>query len=93
MTAKVEMAHKMSGAVAVTVAVVVLVVATGGGVGGVRAEVHHVVGGDRGWEPSNIIGDWSSSRVFTVGDIICKYSSLSLYISSYAHYRIERMTE
>ncbi|XP_019171775.1 PREDICTED: early nodulin-like protein 2 isoform X2 [Ipomoea nil] len=66
-----EMAHNMRGVVAVAVAVVVLVVAVGGGGGGVTAQVLHVVGGDRGWEPSNIIHDWCSGRVFRVGDTVC----------------------
>nr|GLL23940.1 uclacyanin 1-like isoform X1 [Ipomoea trifida] len=31
----------------------------------------HVVGGDIGWETTNIIDDWSSGRVFRVGDTVC----------------------
>ncbi|KDP40451.1 hypothetical protein JCGZ_03951 [Jatropha curcas] len=36
----------------------------------VGAEVHHVVGGDRGWDPSTDVGSWSSGRTFRVGDKI-----------------------
>ncbi|KAI3440192.1 Phytocyanin domain-containing protein [Psidium guajava] len=36
----------------------------------VGAQVHHVVGGDRGWDASNAVGSWSSGRVFRVGDKI-----------------------
>ncbi|KAL6992848.1 hypothetical protein U1Q18_010994 [Sarracenia purpurea var. burkii] len=39
-------------------------------VGGDRAQVHHVVGDDRGWDPSTDIGSWSSGRIFRVGDKI-----------------------
>ncbi|KAL5836391.1 hypothetical protein ACOSQ4_015888 [Xanthoceras sorbifolium] len=35
-----------------------------------HAQVHHVVGGDRGWEPSTDVAAWSSGRVFRVGDKI-----------------------
>ncbi|KAJ6741462.1 BLUE COPPER PROTEIN [Salix viminalis] len=37
---------------------------------GVRAQVHHVVGGDRGWDPYADLGSWSSARTFRVGDKI-----------------------
>ncbi|KAK7359856.1 hypothetical protein VNO77_01821 [Canavalia gladiata] len=36
----------------------------------VEAEVHHVVGGDRGWDPNTDLVSWSSGRVFRVGDQI-----------------------
>ncbi|KAJ7967775.1 Early nodulin-like protein [Quillaja saponaria] len=36
----------------------------------VTAQVHHVVGGDRGWDQSSDLDSWSSGRVFTVGDKI-----------------------
>ena len=36
----------------------------------VHAQMHHVVGGDRGWEPSTDVAAWSSGRVFRVGDKI-----------------------
>ncbi|XP_068644547.1 basic blue protein-like [Aristolochia californica] len=35
-----------------------------------EAQAHHVVGGDRGWEPASNIGEWSAGRVFRVGDKI-----------------------
>ncbi|KAJ9689884.1 hypothetical protein PVL29_012514 [Vitis rotundifolia] len=34
------------------------------------ALVHHVVGGDRGWDTSSDIEAWSSNKVFRVGDKI-----------------------
>ncbi|XP_054779177.1 blue copper protein-like [Prosopis cineraria] len=34
------------------------------------ANVHHVVGGDRGWDPSSDLSAWSSARTFRVGDEI-----------------------
>ncbi|TKY72222.1 Mavicyanin protein [Spatholobus suberectus] len=34
------------------------------------AQVHHVVGGDRGWDPTSDLVSWSSGRVFRVGDQI-----------------------
>ncbi|CAK7345102.1 unnamed protein product [Dovyalis caffra] len=37
---------------------------------GVGAEVHHIVGGERGWDPYADIGSWSSGRTFRVGDKI-----------------------
>ncbi|EOY28875.1 Copper binding protein 9, putative [Theobroma cacao] len=36
----------------------------------VGAQVHHVVGGDRGWDPSSDVASWSSGRSFRVGDKI-----------------------
>ncbi|KAF8410801.1 hypothetical protein HHK36_003338 [Tetracentron sinense] len=36
----------------------------------VGAQVHHVVGGDRGWDSASNIESWSSGRVFRVGDKI-----------------------
>ncbi|KAK2394257.1 hypothetical protein P8452_16092 [Trifolium repens] len=33
-------------------------------------EVHHVVGGDHGWDPNSDILSWSSGKVFRVGDQI-----------------------
>ncbi|KAM7264391.1 hypothetical protein ACFE04_002074 [Oxalis oulophora] len=32
--------------------------------------VHHVVGGDRGWETASDVASWSSGRTFRVGDKI-----------------------
>lgn len=37
-------------------------------VGGTRAQVDHVVGGDPGWDSSSDIKSWSSNRIFRVGD-------------------------
>ncbi|KAF8414182.1 hypothetical protein HHK36_002181 [Tetracentron sinense] len=37
---------------------------------GAGAQVHHVVGGDRGWDPSSDLASWSSGRIFRVGDKI-----------------------
>uniref|UniRef100_A0A5B7A0F5 Putative Copper binding protein 9 n=1 Tax=Davidia involucrata TaxID=16924 RepID=A0A5B7A0F5_DAVIN len=50
------------------IALVVILVAIGGK--WVGAQVHHVVGGDRGWDPSSDVGSWSSGRIFRVGDKI-----------------------
>uniref|UniRef100_A0AB38Z7G4 Plastocyanin-like domain n=1 Tax=Paeonia suffruticosa TaxID=45171 RepID=A0AB38Z7G4_PAESU len=36
----------------------------------VEAQIHHVVGGDRGWDPSSDVASWSSGRIFMVGDKI-----------------------
>lgn len=41
------------------------------------APVHHVVGEDRGWDPSTDITSWYSQRVFRVGDKICELLSFS----------------
>ncbi|OMO64772.1 Plastocyanin-like protein [Corchorus olitorius] len=49
-------------------AVVVMAASLGGK--GVGAQVHHVVGGDRGWDPSSDVASWSSGRSFAVGDKI-----------------------
>ncbi|KAL2341356.1 hypothetical protein Fmac_009296 [Flemingia macrophylla] len=38
--------------------------------GAAAAEVHHVIGGDRGWDPTSDLVSWSSGRVFRVGDQI-----------------------
>ncbi|KAK5826317.1 hypothetical protein PVK06_021234 [Gossypium arboreum] len=60
----------------VTKMVMVLVfVAANTGVKWVGAQVHHVVGGDRGWDPSFDVASWSSGRIFRVGDKICFPSS------------------
>lgn len=61
----------------VLIAVVIVSVAIAGGEW-VGAQVHHVVGGDRGWDPSTDIASWSSARIFSVGDKICKRPPLSL---------------
>ncbi|KAK4759294.1 hypothetical protein SAY87_022425 [Trapa incisa] len=36
----------------------------------VGAQVHHVVGGDVGWDPTSDITSWSASKIFRVGDKI-----------------------
>lgn len=43
--------------------------------GGERAgaQVHHVVGDDRGWALSTDLHSWISGRVFKIGDILCTY--------------------
>ena len=46
-------------------------------------EVHHVVGGDRGWDPTSDLVSWSSHRIFRVGDQICKFSN---FMSSFTIY-------
>ncbi|PSR98395.1 Uclacyanin 1 like [Actinidia chinensis var. chinensis] len=56
------------GGVKLLVAVVVVVVGLAGRWAG--AQVHHVVGADRGWDPSSDLASWSSARIFTVGDKI-----------------------
>lgn len=57
---------------------ILLAVSISVAVGGrmVAAQVHHVVGGDRGWEPSTDLASWFAGRDFRVGDIICKESFL-----------------
>ncbi|KAE8715601.1 tropinone reductase-like protein [Hibiscus syriacus] len=52
----------------VIVAVVVMEATLGGKKAG--AQVHHVVGGDQGWDPSSDVASWSSGRSFSVGDKI-----------------------
>ncbi|KAE8821443.1 Blue copper protein [Hordeum vulgare] len=39
------------------------------------AAVHHVVGGDPGWHVASDVLAWSTGRLFTVGDTLCKSSS------------------
>lgn len=46
----------------------------------------HVVGGDRGWDPSSDLSTWSSARTFRVGDEICKTSLLALSLSLYVQF-------
>ncbi|KAL5700120.1 hypothetical protein ACHQM5_025609 [Ranunculus cassubicifolius] len=36
----------------------------------VESQVHHVVGGDRGWDRDSDLKSWSSNRLFRVGDNI-----------------------
>jgi len=47
---------------------------------GVAGQEHHVVGADRGWDPTSDLVSWSSGRVFRVGDQICKSPILSLFL-------------
>jgi len=47
---------------------------------GVAGQEHHVVGADRGWDPTSDLVSWSSGRVFRVGDQICKSHSFSLFL-------------
>ena len=35
-----------------------------------EAQVHHVVGGDLGWDASHDISSWASGKTFRVGDQI-----------------------
>ncbi|XP_061340821.1 mavicyanin-like [Gastrolobium bilobum] len=49
---------------------VVLVVMVISGTAQAQTHVHHVVGGDRGWDPTSDLVSWSSGRVFRVGDQI-----------------------
>ncbi|GAB4826514.1 hypothetical protein Ancab_033410 [Ancistrocladus abbreviatus] len=35
-----------------------------------EAQVHHVVGDDRGWDTSSDVASWAAGRIFTVGDFI-----------------------
>ncbi|MFQ6639379.1 hypothetical protein Gotur_015815 [Gossypium turneri] len=49
-------------------AVVFMAATLGGKLG--AAQVHHVVGGDRGWDLSSDVASWSSGRSFRVGDKI-----------------------
>nr|XP_016501431.1 PREDICTED: mavicyanin-like [Nicotiana tabacum] len=51
----------------VTVAAVLLTAAM---VAGAHDQVQHVVGEDRGWDPSSDVASWSSGRIFRVGDKI-----------------------
>ncbi|GMH05262.1 hypothetical protein Nepgr_007102 [Nepenthes gracilis] len=35
-----------------------------------EAQVHHVVGDDRGWDSSSDVASWAAGRVFRVGDFL-----------------------
>ncbi|KAI5330790.1 PREDICTED: mavicyanin [Prunus dulcis] len=66
----------------VVVAIVVLATVSLGGICGVGAQLHHVVGGDRGWDPSSDLASWSSNKTFRVGDNIwLAYSAAHGYIA------------
>ncbi|XP_058201748.1 uclacyanin 1-like [Rhododendron vialii] len=60
----------MAGVVLVKLFVATVVISVGIGGKWVGAQVHHVVGGDRGWDVSSDLGTWSSGRIFAVGDKI-----------------------
>ncbi|XP_058200319.1 mavicyanin-like [Rhododendron vialii] len=59
----------MGGNSKLLIAMIVFSVAIGRGQW-VGAQIHHVVGGDRGWDPSSDIPFWASTRIFSVGDKI-----------------------
>ncbi|CAN6552670.1 unnamed protein product [Malus baccata var. baccata] len=46
----------------------------------VGAQVYHVVGGDRGWDPSSDLASWSSDKTFRAGDKM-SYSTAHGYIA------------
>ncbi|KDP37784.1 hypothetical protein JCGZ_06463 [Jatropha curcas] len=50
--------------------VLLIIVSVSLGAEWVRAQVHHVVGDDRGWDPSSDVASWSSGKTFRVGDKI-----------------------
>ncbi|KAJ4981957.1 hypothetical protein NE237_032794 [Protea cynaroides] len=50
--------------------VLIIVVVSVGGAAAAEAEIHHVVGGDRGWDIASNIAAWSADRLFRVGDNI-----------------------
>jgi len=54
----------------VIIALVIISVSLGDKWVGVEAQLHHVVGGDRGWDPSSDVASWPSGRIFRVGDKI-----------------------
>ncbi|XP_040969616.1 mavicyanin isoform X2 [Gossypium hirsutum] len=58
--------------VKMVMAVVIMAASLGGKLG--AAQVHHVVGGDRGWDVSSDVASWSSGRSFRVGDKISQES-------------------
>lgn len=49
----------------------------------VGAQVHHVVGGDVGWDPSSDIALWSAGKIFRVGDKICKKDLITVLSLSF----------
>ncbi|BAT87526.1 hypothetical protein LR48_Vigan09g196700 [Vigna angularis] len=57
---------KMGKGIIFTVAMVVICL----GGKGVAGHEHHVVGADRGWDPTSDLVSWSSGRIFRVGDQI-----------------------
>ncbi|GAV65202.1 Cu_bind_like domain-containing protein [Cephalotus follicularis] len=59
----------MAGVKVVLAMIIISLIGLGGKWVGAQV-VHHVVGGDRGWDPSSDVASWSSGRVFKVGDKI-----------------------
>uniref|UniRef100_A0A2P2NZZ6 Phytocyanin domain-containing protein n=1 Tax=Rhizophora mucronata TaxID=61149 RepID=A0A2P2NZZ6_RHIMU len=59
-------------AMVTTLTMVLIIVCISVSLGGkwVGGRVHHLVGGDRGWDPSTDISSWSSGKNFRVGDEI-----------------------
>ncbi|KAB2600855.1 early nodulin-like protein 2 [Pyrus ussuriensis x Pyrus communis] len=58
----------------------VAAVSLGGGL--VGAQVYHVVGADRGWDPSSDLASWSSDKTFRAGDKMwLAYSTAHGYIA------------
>ncbi|KAE7995295.1 hypothetical protein FH972_000111 [Carpinus fangiana] len=60
----------MAGLKMAILALVIISVSLGGKWVGVGAQVHHVVGGDRGWDRSSDVSSWPSDRIFRIGDKI-----------------------
>ncbi|XVF26160.1 hypothetical protein REPUB_Repub13aG0275400 [Reevesia pubescens] len=58
------------GIMKIVMALIVMQQAASLGVKRAGAQVQHVVGGDRGWDPSSDLASWSSDRNFMVGDKI-----------------------
>ncbi|KAI9085305.1 hypothetical protein K1719_032682 [Acacia pycnantha] len=59
---------RLQGIIIVVLAIISVTLSLGGKP--VGAQVRHVVGGDRGWDPSSDIASWSSGKTFRVGDEI-----------------------
>ncbi|XP_070031525.1 early nodulin-like protein 14 isoform X2 [Nicotiana tomentosiformis] len=66
------------GAKKLLVVAVAAILFTAAMVAGADDQVHHVVGEDRGWDPSSDVASWSSGRVFRVGDKISQESVVEL---------------
>ncbi|MCD7466071.1 hypothetical protein HAX54_002421 [Datura stramonium] len=71
----------MDARVLLVVAAAAAIVFTAATVAG--AQVHHVVGDDRGWDPSTDVASWSSERIFRVGDKILSLLTPTHSIVSY----------
>ncbi|CAN0910321.1 FAH [Linum grandiflorum] len=59
--------HSAAAAIAVVVAVVAAAASL---LGAAEGQMHHVVGGDRGWELATDLASWLDGRTFRVGDRI-----------------------